>query len=273
MKSSVIVRVHAGLLALSLIFVACRPDTIVLTYRYAVGETHSASLTATALAGWTFSDGTRGHGTYRMTAEVEETVRSVDADGAILDVLIRPDEITEQNLSSPGSEVRAFSLRVDATGRVVRVLSVGGSPAIDLTPEETAFIGSFRPLLPAGEVEVGEDWQARGTAGASMFDQSTTVGALTGLDRIDGTPCARIATSVDGPAVWRTTLPQGDASLTGTVSSSGTALMDLDRGRLREARIEVNGSFEVRIAQPDRSEQPLAGVLDLSLQIEVRAKS
>src|SRR5918992_1783460 len=207
--------------SLFLLTPACRPDELALRYRYETGAFLSYRLTATADAFWDI--GAPGAGSYTVTFEVSERTVSTDPAGAVVEVTMEPLEVSERGLPSPGSEDRSFTLRVGPNGEVLEVIQVDGVPATALDHDELAFIGMYRPPLPLDRVELHETWRARQEVTLEVLSQELeTEGRLLGLRREDHR-LAELGYAGEGPLTWETTLPQGEARLTGRTTTTGRA--------------------------------------------------
>jgi hypothetical protein len=245
---------------------ACRPDELTLRYRFAPGSLLTYDLTAAANAVWDI--GSPGTGSYRVTFRVTERIISVDDAGAVVAVSMQPEEVQEKGLPSPGSEDRSFTLRVDESGKVRDVIEVDGVPATALDHDELAFIGTYRPPLPLEPVGLHDAWRARQEVSLEVLSQQlATRGSLLGLKRADHR-LAELGFSGEGPLTWETTLPQGDARLTGDTTSTGSAELDIDGGYLRSASSITNGTFDVRVT-PSTGNVPITGTLRLDLELDL----
>lgn len=256
------------LLVLTLIAAACRSDTVELAYRLDAENVRTYTMTARAEASWDI--GERGEGSYEVTFEVTEAVRSVDATGAVVAVVMSPTEVTEDGLPSPGPGERSFTLRVSPGGEVLEVLEVDGVSAEALEPEELAFIGTYRPPLPEREVRLLDTWSSdQELVSGSVFQQVSATGQLVALDIDHGDPVALLSFDGEGPLGWTTMLPQGEAELTGTASTNNEVQLDIEDGQLDTSDSVTRGSFDVRIA-PGAGEAPITGTLDLDLHLFLR---
>lgn len=246
---------------------ACRPDTVELAYRYPSTDSISYRMQATANASWDI--GGTGSGSYDVTFEVTETVESVEEDGVVVSVVMVPDpeRVRERGLPSPGTTERSFALRIGESGEVLEVLEVDGVTSEALDPDELAFIGTYRPPLPEERVRLRDEWRAEREVDLdAVFQQVLITGQLEGLRRDADGRVAELRYSGEGPLVWTTTLPQGEAELTGSGTTSSTADLDMDRGSLRSARSSTNGEFEVRV-DPGGERAPIVGTLELDLDL------
>lgn len=262
------VRVVYAALMLLITATACREDSLDLNYRFEAGAELRYVMTATANAEWDI--GGPGEGSYRVTFEVLERVRSVTEDGAVVSVVMTPSEVEQEGLPSPGARERTFALRLGTDGEVVEVLEIDGVPATDLGAEERAFIGTYRPPLPPDAVSLGDEWQAEQQLQLpSVFQQINTNGEVDHLRRDEDAKIAELAYEGAGPLVWTTVLPQGAAELTGSTSIDAHAVLDVDGGFLREASSTTSGSFEVRVVRAGEEQVPLSGRLQLDLDVEL----
>lgn len=263
-----VVRLPA-VLALTLL-ASCLPDTVLLSYRYAEGTELVYVMSVEARSSWDMSDGTSGSGSYSASFAVTETVGEVDEQGGLIEVVMRPTEVTERGLPSPGRGIRAFTVRVAPDGTVVRVLRVNGVPAVDLDPEEIAVIGTFRPPLPHEDVALGDTWSARREVGSDHSLQQIALKGRLGALGVDAAgDYARIVLTGTGPVVWTTELPQGRANLTGDASVRSRATVGIGVGDLRTAATAISGDLEIRIV-PEGVGVPITGRLTLDLRIAVR---
>lgn len=257
-----------AVLGLAFTLAACRPDTVELSYRYPSGSSITYRMHAIANASWDI--GGRGEGSYDVTFEVTETVEPDDGgEGVVVTVVMVPDpeRVQERGLPSPGTTERSFALRIGPNGEVLEVLEVDGVPAEALDADELAFIGTYRPPLPVERVKLRETWQAeRAVDLDSTFQQVLITGELRGLRRDADGRVAELRYSGQGPLVWTTTLPQGEAELTGSGTTSSTADLDMDGGSLRSARSSTEGEFDVRV-DPGGQRAPIVGTLRLDLDL------
>jgi hypothetical protein len=248
-------------------FAACRSDTLALEYSLEEGVTLEYSMQADAEARWTIGD--EGRGSYRVTFAVTETIQSVDDVGAVVHVEMTPTSVEEDGLPSPGPDQRTFTLKIGNNGQVLEVIEVDGVPAEAIDPDELAFIGTYRPPLPLEAVSLGDSWVAEQQVDVgSVFQQVKTTGHLDSLDVSEEGDLADVSYSGEGPLVWTTTLPQGDASLTGSATSSAQARLNISDGSLESASSSTRGDFEVRV-QPSGGDAPISGTLQLDLELQI----
>ena len=246
---------------------ACRPDELDLSYRYPENGEISYRMEARADASWDI--GGAGAGSYLVTFDVLERVRSIEGDAVTVDVVMTPTAVHENGLPSPGTEERSFSLRIDRNGEVIDVLEVDGVAATALDPDELAFIGTYRPPLPLTPVGLHEGWTSElEVEVGNVFQQVSTEAVLERLDRDQRGRVAEIAYTGEGPLVWTTTLPQGEADLTGSATTSSDALLDIDGGFLRSASSTTEGSFEVRVVAGEER-APIRGRLEFRLELDL----
>ena len=244
---------------------ACRPDTVNLGYRYPPDGAITYRMQAHATASWNI--GGEGGGEYDVTFEVTETVGSSDEGTATVSVVMVPLEVQERGLPSPGSKERSFALEIGPNGEVLEVLEVDGVAADALDPDELAFIGTYRPPLPPEPVTLRDTWRAeREVALGAVFQQVVSEGELEGLRRDADGKIAHLRYEGEGPLVWTTTLPQGEAELTGEAVTASTADLDIDGGFLRAARSSTEGIFDVRV-DPGGGRAPIVGTLELDLDL------
>jgi hypothetical protein len=247
--------------------VSCRSDTVALAYSLEEGSTLEYTMQADAQARWDIAG--RGRGSYSVTFDVVESIQSVDTEGAVVHVEMTPTAVEEDGLPSPGPDVRTFTLKIGSSGQVLEVIEVDDVPAEAIDPDELAFIGTYRPPLPLEAVTLGDAWEAEQAVDVgSVFQQVKTTGHLDSLDVSAAGDLADISYSGKGPLVWTATLPQGDASLTGTALSLAEARLNITDGFLETARSSTRGDFEVRV-QPTEGNVPINGTLELDLELEI----
>ena len=260
-------------LALLAVLVSCRPDNVRLGYRFVEGHTQTYRMTAHAEAEWDVAEG--GRGSYDVSFDVTETVRSVEDDGAVVfvEMVPLPEESRENGLPSPGLVRRSFSLRLGIRGEVLEILQLDGIEASVLDHDELAFIGTYRPPLPEGAARLGDEWNdANAVRLGSSFQEIETRGTLAGFERSGGADLARIEFTGNTPLQWLTALPQGEAQLTGEANTRGTALFDIAGGNLDEATSSTRGDFDVRVLPGDGA-APITGILRLDLDLQVTRTS
>jgi len=249
---------------------ACRPDTVELGYRFSEGASFSYEMQAVAHATWQIAG--RGTGSYDVSFEVTETVRSADETGATVEVQMSPLDSSEEGLPSP-LESRSFTLELGPMGEVVRVLDVDGITAAALDPEEIAFIGTYRPALPSQPIRLHDSWPAtQELSGAAAPQQIETTGTLDALGRDAAGDIAHVDLEGVGPVTWTTGLPQGAATLEGIATTDGRAIVDIGGGFLRRASSTTVGDFDVRVA-PGGGRAPIGGTLHLELRLKIRQTS
>jgi hypothetical protein len=246
---------------------ACRSDTVRLQYRFPGGGELSYRLEANADAEWNI--GETGRGSYHVVFRVTESVVETDGNEAVVEVTMTPLRVRESGLPSPGSEERSFTLRVDTTGSVVDVIEVQGVPAQQLDPAQVAFIGTYRPALPAEPQRLKDAWtDVRSLSSESVSERMTTRGRLQALDRDDLGELAELRFTGRGPLLYATELLQGQAELQGTSFTEIDADLDLAGGYLRSARSTIDGDFDVTVL-PVEGADPLRGDLHLHLELKL----
>lgn len=255
-------------LALSL-GTSCRSDEIDLSYRLEENTVLTYRLTARAEASWDI--GGPGSGSYEVVFDVTEAIRSADASGAIVDVVMTPQEggIKEDGLPSPGPGERAFSLRIGQNGEVLEILEVEGVPAAALDPDELAFIGTYRPPLPLEPIALHDTWRSAQSVTVGDASQTIeTIGTLVGLDVKKGSPVGAIEYEGGGALGYTTALPQGEARLEGSADTTSTAEMNIEEGFLEHADSTTRGDFDVTVTTATGS-APIRGNLRLRLELDL----
>jgi hypothetical protein len=250
-----------------LVLPSCRSDKLALRYHFDPGTQLTYRLTADADAAWDIRGS--GSGSYTVTFDVVEKIESVDSDGATVSVDMKPVDVHETGLPSPGSAERTFTLKVGANGEVLQVIDVDDVPAAALDHDELAFIGTYRPPLPLDPVGLHQSWRSSQDVSLDLVSQRVlTDGRLLGLRREDDR-LAELGYEGHGPLTWQTTLPQGEARLNGTTTTEGRAELDVDGGFLNSASSTTHGEFDVRVT-PTTGTVPITGTLTLDLHLAVQ---
>ncbi len=223
---------------------------------------------ATAQADWDI--GGRGSGGYEISYEVVEAVEEVHEDGATVAVSMTPVEISAASgAPAPGPEDRTFKLEVGTGGEVLQIIEVDGVAAEDLDPNDLAFIGTYRPPLPLEPVGLRDTWlsEQRVEVG-TVFQEIENLGRLQGLDVVGQSSIATLGYEGEGPIVWTTSLPQGQAELRGAATTASSADLDIETGTLMGADSRTSGDFEVTVLGSD-GEAPITGTLHLELTLDL----
>jgi hypothetical protein len=259
-------RLAAGAVLILLVS-ACRSDAVDLAYRFPDQASLVYEMVADAEANWDIAG--EGRGSYTVTFEVTETIESVDAEGAVVDVTMNPTDVQEEGgFIAPATTERTFKLQVGAHGEVRDVLEVDDIPASALDPDQRLFIGTYRPLLPLDPVGLDDEWPGSQEFQGEEFQRITTLGTLEALNTDDDGDYAELSYSGRGPLVWQTSLPEGQAELTGSARISGDARLDIEDGFLRSATSTTEGDFDVNVV-PEEAGNPIAGTLHLKLDLDL----
>jgi hypothetical protein len=257
----------AATLAIALAATGCRSDSVELAYKFPAEESLVYEMVADAQANWDIAG--EGSGSYTVVFEVTETIDSVDEQGAVVDVTMRPTDVQEEGgFIAPATADRTFKLQVGPHGEVRDVLEVDGIPASALDPDQRLFIGTYRPLLPLDPVGLDDEWPGSQEFQGEEFQRITTLGTLEALNSDEDGDYAELSYSGKGPLVWQTSLPEGEAELTGAARITGSARLDLEDGILRSASSSTEGDFDVNVL-PEEAGNPIAGTLHLQLDLEL----
>jgi len=257
--------------ALALLLVGCRSDSVSLDYQYEPGSKLEYELIVTARSSWDIAG--RGEGSYKVTFDVSEVVESSNDEEAVIKISLTPTDVIERGLPSPGTNPRSFTLRVGTNGEVLEVVAVDGVPAETLDPDQLAFIGTYRPPLALDPVTLQDTWRSiQEVQVGPVFQQVDTLGTLEALDLDGQGKFARIDYTGDGPLSFTTTLPQGTAELTGSAKTTTAAIFDLDEGVLRRSDSTTEGNFEVRVV-PALTGPPITGTLNFKLNLDLNPPS
>ena len=260
MRKAVVIATMLGLLAAT----SCRPDTVDLAYSFPEGETLSYEMISSVEARWDI--GGEGQGSYRVAFDVTEEIQSVDEEGAVVSLDLTRTSVEENNFTPPTDS--SFTVRVDEHGAVLEVIEVDGIAASLLEPEQRSLILTYRPLVALEPVRLHEEWDALQEFEGAEFEQLNLVGRLEKLDRDEQGDVAALSYNGSGPLIGTRELPEGDAELSGSTSTSGEAVIDLNEGLLRTARSTTDYDFDVNVI-PEDTANPISGTLDIRQELEL----
>lgn len=252
--------------ALFAVFAAtsCRPDTVDLAYSFPEGETLSYEMISTVRASWDI--GGEGEGSYRVAFDVTEEIQSVDEGSAVVSLDLTRTSVEENNFTPPTDS--SFTVRVDEHGAVLEVIEVDGIAASLLEPEQRSLILTYRPLVALEPVRLHEEWDALQEFEGAEFEQLNLVGRLEKLDRDEQGDIAALSYTGSGPLIGTRELPEGDAELSGSTTTSGEAVIDLEEGLLRTAQSTTDYDFDVNVI-PEDTANPISGTLDIRQELEL----
>ena len=242
----------------------CRPDTVNLAYRFPEGSTLTYEMVSSVQANWDI--GGEGEGSYEVAFDVTEEIQSVDEDGAVVSLDLTRTSVEEDNYTPPSDT--SFTVRVDEHGAVLEVIEVDGVAGSLLEPEERSLILTYRPLVALDPVRLHEEWDARQQFEGSEFQQLKLVGRLEKLDRDENGDFATLSYTGSGPLIGTSEVPQGEAELSGSTETSGTAVIDLEEGLLRTATSSTDYDFEVDVI-PEEASTPLSGTLNIHEDLQL----
>ena len=259
MHKGVVIAIALGALAVP----ACRPDTVDLAYSFPEGATLSYELVSTVQANWDING--EGEGSYRVAFDVTEEIESVDDSGAVVSLDLTRTSVEENNFTPPTDT--SFTVRVDEHGAVLEVIEVDGIAASLLEPEQRSLILTYRPLVALEPVRLHEEWDALQEFEGAEFEQLNLVGRLEKLDRDEHGDIAALSYTGGGPLIGTRELPEGSAELSGSTTTSGEAVIDLEEGLLRTARSSTDYDYEVNVI-PEDTANPISGTLEISQELE-----
>jgi hypothetical protein len=250
--------------ALAFLAAACRPETVLLEYRFAPGTTVTYELVASVHAEWDVAG--EGEGSYRATFDVTQRVESSDEDGSVLAVQLHRTDFEQDNFAPPGDS--SFKVRIDEHGAVLQVLEVDGVAASLLTDEQRSVIRGVLPKLPLEPVALYAQWPALQEFEGPQFERISFTGRLERLDVDEKGELANISYTGRGPLIGTADLPEGDAELDGTTSTTGEATLDLDEGVLRAATSTSRSDFDVTVI-PEDAATSIEGSLHIEETIDL----
>ena len=243
---------------------SCRPETVDLAYSFPTGSTLNYELVSTVEANWDI--GTEGEGSYRVTFDLTEEVRSVDDEGAVVSLELTRTSVEEDNFTPPTDT--SFTVRVDEHGLVLEVIEVEGVAAALLDTEQRSLILTYRPLVALAPVKLHEDWDASQAYAGEEFQSVDLIGKLEKLDRDAEGDFATLSYTGGGPLIGTRELSAGQAELSGSAETSGEAVIDLDDGVLRTASSTTNYEYDVNVV-PDDAANPIAGTLEIRQDLQL----
>ena len=259
----------------SLLQVSCRPETVVLAYKFPEGSSLNYEMVSRVEARWDFGSqegeseeatASSGEGSYEVVFDVTEEVQSVEEDGAVVALQLRRTSVEDDNLTPPSDS--SFTVKVNEFGSVTEVIEVDGVAANLLEPEQKSVIRTYRPLLAIEPVRLYQEWPGSQEFQGPEFEQLTLVGRLEKLDRDDQGDFAELSYSGSGPLIGAFELPEGNAELSGSAETTGEAIIDLDDGLLRTATSTTRYEYEATVV-PLAAGSPLTGPLTVEQELEL----
>ena len=266
--------VRVILAVIALVAVSCRPETVALTYQFPEGSSLCYEMVSTVRAEWDFGNQTgesdaassSGEGSYEVVFDVTEEVEEVDDNGAIVALDLKRTSVDQDNLTPPTDS--SFTVRVNEFGSVTEVIEVDGVAASLLEPEQKSVIRTYRPLLAVEPVRLYQEWPGSQEFQGPEFEQLSLIGRLEKLDRDEAGDFAELSYSGSGPLIGAFELPEGNAELSGSAKTSGSAVIDLDNGVLRTASSSTLYEYEANVV-PLNAGTPLTGPLTVEQELEL----
>ena len=261
-----LVLVFALLLALPLL-VACRDDTVQLSFRPSVGDVFRYEVTVESRSEVRLPGEEPSVREEEVVLQSEHTVLEADDDGVRVQVI----------LGDASGSVRTFVVRFDRAGQLEAVeadaaLVDAGDGASSFGLSEIFPAASGAP--PDERLGPGDTWEVDesiGLPGAVGRSQLTASGRLTELGVLDGRDVARVATSTTLDLASEVQSLEGETlRLDGSQHTSQRASHDLSDGSVREASSSTRGVYDLEIRPPlGRLGDPVEG----TLVVEVSSRS
>lgn len=174
----------------------------------------------------------------RLVLRVEEEAsdRSSSPERPLLAVVLTPESLTEDGVDRPPGAPLTMALDVDPLGKV-RSIQVQQIPPTSLNALELdRLVTEFRPALPDHPVSIGETWPASVRVdGAVSRIRLDGEGRLEGFRLKSGLRLALLHVERRGDVLTSQTVGRAPVQLPGKVSSTMTAEIDLEGGRLFSA--------------------------------------
>jgi len=243
------------------VLVACRPDSVQVAFRPAVGAHYRYQVDVTKVR--TIQLGSDGPQRTVDDArlEADETVLASGPEGIRVRVELR----------RVGSPSRLFVVLFDRAAQLTAVETIEGLPASVLEPFGLSEIfPAAAGAPPARPLSAGERWtiddrlDLAGSAPARLQGS----GRLVSFGVVGGRKVASIRSSTRLPVSTTSRLQGGQLALVGVERTVSTASRELADGAVEEAASTTGGTYNVTLS-PGGQGTPVSG----TLTIEVRSKT
>jgi hypothetical protein len=252
------------LVSVASVLVACRRDTVRVSFRPPVGATYR----------------------YEVRVHSETTTRLTGRapDVAVEDLVLRADQRVvstaagqvrvEVRLHQEGAPERTFVVRLDRAAQLAGVDAVEGLPPSVVGPDALPEIlpgapgaPPDRPLFP------GERWSIDSRAGLPGAPQARVVGAgrLVELGLLDGRKVASTRSHTSLPLASTASLRGTAVALDGRETTDGFATRDLEDGSIERSTTLTRGEFGLTLSPAGGDQVPsLGGTLSISVRSSTR---
>jgi len=260
-------RLAANALALVLLpmLAGCRPDTVAVSFRPAVGATYRYEVRVESETTTTLEGGTPQRKVSEVRLVAEHTVLEAGRKGVRVRVLV----------GEPGTTAQAFVVRFDRSAELVSIESAEGASdefigALGI-PEIFPGAGGTPPDRRLGP---GDEWslvRPVRVPGADRPARLRTRGRLVELGLAGDEKVARLRSTAELPIQATTLSASGALALDGRQRIEQRATYDLDDGAVRGATATTTGHFRIEIAPPFGSTAPaVPGTLDVRVTSTTR---
>ena len=240
----------------------CRPDTVRVAFRPAVGSHLRYQVDVRKIRTITLGSDAPQRTVDEASLEADETVLTAGPEGIRVRVELR----------RRGSSPRHFVVVFDRAAQLTAVESVEGLPASILEPFGLSEIfPAAAGAPPARRLGAGERWsiddrlRLQGSAPARLLGS----GRLERLGVVDGRKVAAITTATRLPVTSQTDLVNGRLALRGTENTVSSATRELVDGAVERAGSTSTGTYEVELTPPSSQGAPIGG----TMVIEVRSRT
>lgn len=242
---------------------ACRPDTVRLLYRPAVGATARYAVRAEVAVALAIPGQPVQH--RARVLDLVATHRVVGHDGAGARVRVV--------LSVPGQPARELVVRLDRSAQLSEIVAAVTLPG-DL--DALGLSELFPPAAgapPARPLRLGDRWRIAETVRlpGQRPARLTGSGELAALGTESGRRVARVVWRNDLDVQRATDVGELRLALSGRQRTVGTTTYDVDDGSVAAARALTTGEFRVVLSRPTDARTPTpTGSLRLTVRSDVR---
>ena len=243
------------------VLVACRPDTVQVAFRPAVGAHFRYQVDVTKVRTIQLGSDDPQRTVDDARLEANETVLASGPEGIRVRV----------ELQRAGSAPRLFVVLFDRAAQLTAVESIEGLPASILEPFGLSEIfPAAAGAPPARALAAGEQWtiddrlNLAGSAPARLEGS----GRLVSFGVVGGRQVASIRSSTRLPVSTQSALQGGQLALQGVEHTVSTAIRELADGAVEQASSTTGGTYDVTLT-PGGQGTPVTG----TLTIEVRSKT
>ncbi|MBV8236940.1 MAG: hypothetical protein JO075_14685 [Acidimicrobiia bacterium] len=253
-----------GALALGCgVLTACRPDTVQVAFRPAVGARYRYEVDVSKVRTIQLGSDAPQRTVDDARIQADETVLTSSPEGIRVRV----------ELQRAGSAPRLFVVRFDRAAQLTAVETIEGLPASILEPFGLSEIfPAAAGAPPARPLSAGEQWTIDDplTLAGSAPSRLKGSGRLVSFGVVGGRNVASIRSSTELPVATESTLQGGQLALQGVERTVSTASRQLDDGAVEEASPTTGGDYQVVLTPDGGQGTPVTGTLTIEVQSQTR---